>query len=109
MRNVLSTIVSLEVMSDVLGLLIRGLRPIKIELQCLNRVWKCNLMSDRQRTILELWPVLKDDMTKFISDRSGWFIDVLRKALDKKGSQGWRDVETVINILQFRKDAPVEY
>ena len=66
-------------------------------------------MSDKQRTILELWPVLKDDMTKFISDRPGRFIDGLKKARDKKGGQGWRDVETVINILQFLKDTQVEY
>ena len=66
-------------------------------------------MSDKQRTILELWPVLKDDMTKFISDRPGWFIDALGKARNRKGSQGWRDVETVINILQFLKDTEIEY
>ena len=66
-------------------------------------------MSDKKRTILELWPVLKDDMTKFISDRPGWFIDALGKALDKKGRQGWKDVETVINILQFLKDTEIEY
>ena len=67
-------------------------------------------MSDKQqRNVLELWPVLKDDMTKFISDRPGWFIDALKRARDKKGSQGWKDVETVINILQFLKDTTVEY
>ena len=66
-------------------------------------------MSDKQRTILELWPVLKDDMTKFISDRPGWFIDALEKARHNKGSRGWKDVETVINILQFLKDTQVEY
>ena len=66
-------------------------------------------MSDKQSTILELWPRIKDDLEKFIADRPGWFIDSLKKAQDKKGSQGWRDVETVINILQFLKDTPVEY
>ena len=66
-------------------------------------------MSDNQRTILELWPVLKDDMTNFISDRPGWLIDALGKAREKKGSSGWKDVETVINILQFLKDTEVEY
>ena len=66
-------------------------------------------MPDKQRTILELWPVLKDDMTKFISDQPGWFIDALGKARDKKGSRGWKDIETIINILQFLKDTTVEY
>ena len=66
-------------------------------------------MTEKQRTILELWPVLKEDMEKFISDRPGWFIDALGKARDKKGVQGWKDVETVINILQFLKDTEIEY
>jgi hypothetical protein len=66
-------------------------------------------MSNEKSTILELWPILKDDMTKFISDRPGWLINALEKARDKKGSQGWKDVDTVINILQFLKDTEVEY
>ena len=66
-------------------------------------------MTDKQRTLLEMWPILKDDMQKFISDRPGWFIDALSRARDKKGSQGWKDVETVINILQFLKDTEIEY
>jgi len=56
-----------------------------------------------------MWPVLKDDLQKFISDRPGWFINALSTARDKKGSQGWKDVETVINILQFLKDTEIEY
>ena len=66
-------------------------------------------MADKKRTILEMWPALKDDMQKFISDRPGWFIDALGTAHDKKGSRGWKDVETVINILQFLKDTEIEY
>ena len=66
-------------------------------------------MSENQRTVIEVWPIVKDDLEKFISDRPGWLIDVLKRALNKKGSRGWKDVETVINILQFLKDTPVEY
>ena len=66
-------------------------------------------MPDKQRTIIELWPVLKNDMSEFISDRPGWFIDALGKARRKKGSRGWKDIETIINILQFLKDIQVEY
>ena len=66
-------------------------------------------MSDKKNTIIELWPILKDDMTKFISDRPGWLISALEKARDKKGIRGWNDVETVINILRFLKDTEVEY
>ena len=66
-------------------------------------------MTDKQHTLLEMWPVLKDDLQKFISDRPGWFIDALSKAQNKKGIKGWKDVETVINILQFLKDTEIEY
>jgi hypothetical protein len=66
-------------------------------------------MADKQRTILEMWPVLKDDLEKFISNRPQWFIDALSAAHSKKGNQGWKDVETVINILQFLKDTEIEY
>ena len=66
-------------------------------------------MSDKKNTIVELWPILKDDVTKFISDRPGWLINALEKTRDKKGLRGWNDVETVINILRFLKDTEVEY
>ena len=66
-------------------------------------------MAEKQKTILELWPLMKDDMQKFISDRPGWFIEALTKAKEKKGINGWKDVETVIDILQFLKDTEVEY
>lgn len=66
-------------------------------------------MNDSQVTILELWPRIKDDMQHFVSDRPGWLIEALKKAHHKKGSRGWREVETVINIMQFLKDTEVEY
>lgn len=66
-------------------------------------------MSEKRYTILEMWPLMKDDMQKFISDRPGWFIEALSKAKDKKGNEGWKDVETVMDILQFLKDTEVEY
>ena len=66
-------------------------------------------MQKQQRTLLELWPIIQEDFKKFISDRPGWFISALEKASEKKGNQGWHDVETVINVLQFLKDNEVEY
>jgi len=66
-------------------------------------------MADKQHTILEMWPLLKDDLEKFISNRPQWFIDALSTAHNKKGGQGWKDVETLINILQFLKDTEIEY
>jgi hypothetical protein len=67
------------------------------------------IMADKQTTVLQMWPLMKEDMQKFLSDRPGWLIDALSKARDKKGNQGWKDVEGVINILQFLKDTSVEY
>ena len=66
-------------------------------------------MKNQQRTFLELWPIIQEDFKKFISDRPGWFISALEKAREKKGPRGWRDVETVINVLQFLKDTEIEY
>ena len=66
-------------------------------------------VTEKQYTILELWPMMKDDMQKFISDRPGWLIEALRQAKERKGSKGWHDVETIMNILQFLKDTEVEY
>ena len=66
-------------------------------------------MSEKQYTILELWPMIKEDLEKFISDRPGWFINALENARNKKGNRGWKDVESVINILQFLKDTEIEY
>ncbi len=65
--------------------------------------------TEKQRTILEVWPMIQEDFKKFMSDRPGWFISTLEKSREKKGEQGWKDVETVINILQFLRDTEVEY
>ena len=66
-------------------------------------------MQEKQRTLLEMWPVMKEDVKTFIADRPGWFINALEKACEKKGTRGWNDVETVIHILQFLKDTEIEY
>ena len=67
------------------------------------------MKTNNQRTILDLWPIMQDDLKKFISDRPGWFINALETARQKKGVQGWKDVETVMDILQFLKDTEIEY
>jgi hypothetical protein len=66
-------------------------------------------MADNQRTVLEVWPVARDDLQKFISDRPAWLIDRLKEAHHKKGTRGWSEVQTVIDILQFLKDTQYEY
>ena len=67
------------------------------------------MKANHQRTILDLWPVVQDDLKRFVSDRPGWFINALEKARQKKGGKGWQDVETVIHVLQFLKDTEIEY
>ena len=67
------------------------------------------MRDNNQRGILDLWPVLQDDFRKFMSDRPGWFISALENAHNRKGNRGWKDVETVINILRFLKETEIEY
>ena len=67
------------------------------------------MKDNHKRTILDLWPVMEDDLKHFISDRPGWFINALEKARQKKGKEGWHDVETVIHIWQFLRDTELEY
>ncbi|MFC1894171.1 hypothetical protein ACFLYR_09220 [Chloroflexota bacterium] len=45
-------------------------------------------MSNEQPTIVDLWSKMNGDMRKFVADRPGWLIDVLKRAHDKKGSRG---------------------
>ena len=66
-------------------------------------------MATVKKTVLEIWPMATDDLKKFVSDRPGWLIDVLKNAHQKKGLRGWRDIEAIINILQFLKDTEYEY
>ena len=67
------------------------------------------MKSNIQRSVLDMWPVIQDDFKKFMSDRPGWFINALENARNRKGNRGWKDVETVIKILQFLKDTEIEY
>jgi hypothetical protein len=67
------------------------------------------MKEGEQRDLIDMWPVIQEDFKKFMSDRPGWLIDVLKNALQKKGNRGWKDVEQVINILQFLKDTEIEY
>lgn len=67
------------------------------------------MSENKSRTVLETWPVIREDFKKFMSDRPGWLISTLEDAVHKKGPGGWRDVERVIEILQFLKDTEVEY
>lgn len=67
------------------------------------------MAHSEQRVLLDLWPVIQEDFKKFTSDRPGWLIGVLEKARQKKGRQGWDDIEKLINVLQFLRDTEVEY
>ena len=67
------------------------------------------MVNEKHLTLLKMWPLMKDDMQMFFSDRPGWLIESLSQARNKRGAAGWNDVETIINILQFLKDNEVEY
>jgi hypothetical protein len=53
-------------------------------------------MSDKKNTIVESWPMLKEDLVEFLTDTDAWAIEELRKAYqDKK----WNNVNKIIDIM----------
>ena len=80
----------------------------------LNHAEKFACVIDKGLRRLTSWqvggPIQNSYLRKhFISDRPGWFINALEKARQKKGKEGWHDVETVIHIWQFLRDTELEY
>ena len=55
-------------------------------------------MSGINKTILEAWPELKDDMENFLSDTDAWVIDNLKKAYSAKD---WDAVSRLLEIMEF--------
>jgi hypothetical protein len=54
-------------------------------------------MSELKYTILESWPMLKDDLESFLSDTDAWLISELKKASEAKD---WESVNKVINVME---------
>jgi len=53
-------------------------------------------MSDRRQTILESWPMLKEDLVSFLSDTDAWVVAELKKA---SAAGDWRRVSSVIDVM----------
>jgi hypothetical protein len=53
-------------------------------------------MSDRKQTILESWPMLKEDLVSFLSDTDAWVVVELKKA---SAAEDWRRVNSVIDLM----------
>ena len=53
-------------------------------------------MSDKEYTILESWPRLKEDLISFLSDTDAWVITELKKALQSKD---WGRISNIIDVM----------
>jgi hypothetical protein len=53
-------------------------------------------MSNIEYTILESWPMLKEDLISFLSDTDAWVIAELRKACE---TQDWDKISNIIDVM----------
>ena len=53
-------------------------------------------MSNKECTILESWPMLKADLTNFLSDTDAWVITELKKAYKAKD---WGKISNIIDVM----------
>jgi hypothetical protein len=53
-------------------------------------------MSNIEYTILESWPMLKEDLISFLSDTDAWVIAELKKACE---TQDWDKISNVIDVM----------
>ena len=53
-------------------------------------------MSNTEYTILESWPMLKEDLISFLSDTDAWVIAELKKACE---TQDWDKINNVIDVM----------
>ena len=53
-------------------------------------------MSNIEYTILESWPMLKEDLISFLSDTDAWVMAELRKACE---TQDWDKISNVIDVM----------
>jgi len=53
-------------------------------------------MSDIEYTILESWPMLKEDLISFLSDTDAWVINELKKACETKD---WGRIRNAIDVM----------
>ncbi len=55
-------------------------------------------MSEMKYTILESWPMLKEDLESFLSDTDAWIISELKKAHQ---AHNWEAISEVIEVMEF--------
>ena len=55
-------------------------------------------MSEMKYTILESWPMLKEDLESFLSDTDAWIISELKKASE---ANDWESVLKVIDVMEL--------
>jgi hypothetical protein len=53
-------------------------------------------MSNNEYTILQSWPMLKEDLLSFLSDTDAWVITELKKAYQDKD---WGKVSNIIDVM----------
>ncbi|MFC1927011.1 hypothetical protein ACFLW7_00325 [Chloroflexota bacterium] len=58
-------------------------------------------MSNSKHTILESWPMLKEDLISFLSDTDAWVITELKKA---RKTKDWARIANVIDVMDSVHD-----
>ena len=53
-------------------------------------------MPNTEYTILESWPMLKEDLISFLSDTDAWVIAELNKAYEAKD---WGRISNIIDVM----------
>jgi hypothetical protein len=53
-------------------------------------------MSNSKHTILESWPMLKEDLITFLDDTDAWVITELKKACETKD---WGRIANIIDVM----------
>jgi len=53
-------------------------------------------MSNKEYTLLESWPMLKEDLISFLSDTDAWVITELKKACQTKD---WGRISNIIDVM----------
>ena len=58
-------------------------------------------MPEKRYTILESWPMLKEDLESFLSDTDAWIISELKQA---NTAHDWESVLKVIDVMESVHD-----
>jgi len=58
-------------------------------------------MPNRKRTVLESWPMLKEDLLSFLADTDAWIITELKKA---RKTKDWGRIGKVVDVMESVHD-----